>query len=109
MESCIFCKIAEGKIPVPKFWEDNKYLAFFDKHPLRKGHILVLPKKHTDYIFDINDKEYQELMLKAKGIAKKLKLKFKTKRIVMLVEGFAVPHSHIHLIPSNKPLNIKGR
>ena len=106
--NCIFCKIAKGEIPVLKFWEDEKYLVFFDKKPLRRGHVLVLPKKHTDYIFDLNDKEYIELMLKAKEVAKKLKTKFKTKRVIMLVEGFAVPHAHIHLIPSNNPLNLIG-
>jgi histidine triad (HIT) family protein len=104
---CLFCKIIEGKIPTEKIWEDEKYLAFLDNQPLRKGHTLVLPKKHTDYIFDMNDKEYSELMLKAKEIAKQLKSKFKTKRVIMLVEGFEIPHAHIHLIPSDKAMEIK--
>ena len=62
----------------------------------------MLPKKHTDYIFDLNDKEYTELMLKAKEVAKILKKKLNPKRVGMAVEGFFVPHVHIHLVPENR-------
>jgi histidine triad (HIT) family protein len=108
MTDCIFCKIAEGKIPVSKIWEDEKYIAFLDRQPLRKGHTIIIPKKHTETIFDLNEKEYSTLMLKAKEVAKILKLKYKTKKIIVLVEGFEIPHAHIHLIPSDTPLKILG-
>jgi histidine triad (HIT) family protein len=108
MTDCIFCKIAEGKIPVAKIWEDEKYIAFLDKQQLREGHTIIIPRKHTETIFDLDDREYSKLMLKAKEIAKKLKSKFKTKRIIMLVEGFEIPHAHVHLIPSDTPLNRLG-
>ncbi|VVB83116.1 HIT domain protein [uncultured archaeon] len=99
---CIFCKIIKGEIPAVKLWEDEKYFVFLDKSPINPGHTLVLPKKHTDYIFDLNDKEYTELMLKAKEIAKILKKKLNPKRVGMAVEGFFVPHVHIHLVPENR-------
>lgn len=105
-KNCIFCKIVNREIPAVKIWEDEKYLAFLDRQPLRTGHTVIILKKHTDYMFDLKEKEYSELMLKAKELAKKLKSKFKTKKIIMLIEGFAVPHVHIHLIPSNTPLKI---
>jgi histidine triad (HIT) family protein len=108
MTDCIFCKIIKGEIPARKIEEDKKYLVFLDRLPLRDGHTIIIPKKHSNYIFDLNDKEYTELMLKAKEVANKLKLKFKTKRVIMLVEGFEINHIHIHLIPSNTPLKIIG-
>ncbi len=101
-KNCIFCKIINGEIPAVKLWEDEKYFIFLDKSPINPGHTLVLPKKHTDYIFDLNDKEYAELMLKAKEVAKVLKKKLNCKRVGMAVEGFFVPHVHIHLVPENK-------
>lgn len=76
-------------------------MAFLDQYPVRCGHTLVIPKKHTDYIFDLNDNEYTELLLKSKEIAKILKQKLNSKRIGMTVEGFGVAHVHIHLIPIN--------
>jgi histidine triad (HIT) family protein len=63
---------------------------------------LLVPRKHEDYVFDLNDRDYNELMLKAKEISKMMKERLKPKRIGMVVEGFGVPHVHVHLIPINK-------
>ena len=106
-EDCIFCKMAKGEIPVDKIWEDDKHFSFLDLHPINPGHILVIPKKHMDYLFDLNDKEYNELMTKAKELAIMLKQKLKPKRIGMAVEGFGIPHVHIHLVPLNKGNELK--
>ena len=81
--------------------ENKDFFASLDINPMNPGHTLVIPKKHNDYLFDLSDREYVELMLHAKFIAKKLKEKLNPKRIGMIVEGFAVPHVHIHLIPLN--------
>ncbi len=102
MEDCIFCKIIKGEIPCVKIWEDENYLAFLDVNPINTGHTLLIPKQHDEYIFDIEDNKYCELLLKAKNLAKILKLKLQSKRIGMVVEGFGVSHIHIHLIPINK-------
>ena len=102
-EDCIFCKIVKGEIPCEKIWEDEGYFIMLDVNPINPGHTLVIPKKHTDYIFDLDDREYAKLMLKAKEIAKTLKDKLKPKRVGMAVEGFGVPHIHVHIVPLNKP------
>jgi histidine triad (HIT) family protein len=98
---CVFCKIVNGEIPAVKLWEDEKYFIFLDASPINPGHTLLIPKKHSDYLFDLNDTEYSELMLRAKKIAKILKDKLNPKRIGMAVEGFAVPHVHLHIVPLN--------
>ncbi len=103
MTNCVFCKIVNGKIPAVKVWEDEKHIAILDMNPINSGHTLLIPKKHTDYIFDLKDKEYSELMLKAKEIAKLLKEKLNPKRIGIIVEGFGVSHVHVHLVPINFP------
>ncbi len=101
MENCVFCKIGKGEVPSYKIFENEKYFAFLDINPMNPGHTLLMPKKHTDYIFDLPDDDYQELWREAKDIAQKLKSKLKSKRIGIVVEGFAVSHVHIHLIPIN--------
>lgn len=101
-ENCIFCKIIRGEIPcATKIAEDKKFWVMLDISPINPGHTLVIPKKHTDYIFDLKNKEYKELMLKSKEIAKLLKEKLNPKRIGIAVEGFGVPHVHVHLVPEN--------
>ena len=57
----LFSKIASGEIPCHKIAESEKYLAFLDVFPLVKGHTLVIPKKETDYLFDIEDEEFAGL------------------------------------------------
>ena len=97
----IFTKIIEDEIPAYKILEDENHLAFLDVFPISKGHTLVIPKKETDYIFDIENKEYQDLMLFAKKVAIVLKKSINCKKIGVSVVGLEVPHSHIHLIPIN--------
>ena len=97
--STIFSKIIKNEIPSFKILEDNNHLAFLDAFPLKKGHILVIPKKEIDYIFDIESNEYLELWLFAKKISIAMKKVLKCKRIAIAVIGLEVPHAHIHLIP----------
>lgn len=97
----IFSKIISGEIPCHKVAESNDFLAFLDIMPLRKGHVLVIPKRETDYIFDIEDQELGEMMVFAKNVAKKIEKVFPCKRIGVTVIGLEVPHAHIHLIPIN--------
>lgn len=97
----IFTKIIQGEIPCYKIAENDQFLAFLDVFPLVHGHILVVPKKETDYIFDIDDSELSAMMLFAKKIAKAQKAAVPCKRIGVAVIGLEVPHAHIHLVPMN--------
>lgn len=97
----IFSKIITGEIPAHKVAENDDFLAFLDLFPLRKGHVLVIPKKETDYIFDMEDSEISEFMIFAKMVAKKIKTAFPCTKVGMTVIGLEVPHAHIHLIPIN--------
>jgi histidine triad (HIT) family protein len=99
---CIFCKIVSGEVSHNKVFENKNFIAFLDTNPLQEGHLLLIPKKHTDYIFDIPDEEYTELFALAKKIAKPLRKVLNSKRIGIAVEGFGVPHAHVHLIPINQ-------
>lgn len=95
----VFSKIVNGEIPCYKIAETDKFLAFLDINPLKEGHTLIIPKKETDYIFDIDDPEYSELFSFAKKIAKAVKKVIPCKKIGVAVIGLEVPHAHIHLIP----------
>lgn len=97
----IFSKIVAGEIPCYKIAENDSYLAFLDVFPLKKGHILIVPKKEVDYIFDLDDTTYNGLMVFAKEIAIALKKAVPCNRIAVSVIGLEVPHAHVHLIPMN--------
>ena len=99
--STIFTKIIQGEIPSYKVAEDDRYYAFLDINPLTKGHTLVVPKQETDYIFDLDDRTLEGMIVFAKRIAKKIEAKIACKRVAVVVLGLEVPHAHIHLIPIN--------
>ena len=95
----IFTKIVKGEIPAYKVAEDENYLAFLDIFPVAKGHVLVIPKKEVDYLFDLDDKTYAGLQLFAKKVAAGIKKAFPCEKVGVLVLGLDVPHAHIHLVP----------
>jgi histidine triad (HIT) family protein len=95
----IFTRIINGEIPSYKIAEDENYYAFLDINPLAEGHALVIPKKETDYIFDLGDEEYQGLFLFAKRVAGAMMKVISCERIGVAVIGLEVRHAHIHLVP----------
>lgn len=97
----IFTKIINGEIPCHKVGENEHCFAFLDINPLAKGHLLVVPKRETDYIFDLESEDYQELMAFSKTVALALEKVVQCQRIGMTVIGLEVPHAHVHLIPIN--------
>lgn len=97
----IFTKIISGEIPAHKVAETTDFLAFLDINPLAEGHVLVIPKKEVDYLFDIDDETYAGLMLFAKIVAAGLKKAVPCKKVGVSVIGLEVPHAHVHLIPMN--------
>jgi len=97
----IFSKIVAGEIPAYKVAESNDYLAFLDISPLTEGHVLVIPKKEVDYLFDLDDATYSGLQIFAKIVAVAIKKAIPCARVGVVVMGLEVPHAHIHLIPMN--------
>lgn len=97
----LFSRIITGEIPCYKVAEDDDYFAFLDINPLTKGHTLVIPKKETDYLFDLDDRTLAGMILFAKKVAQKIKQKIECARVAVVVLGLEIPHAHIHLIPIN--------
>lgn len=105
----IFSKIVAGDIPCYKIAENDRYLAFLDISPLKKGHTLVIPKKEVDELFDLDADTYSGLMDFAREVATGLKKAVPCNRIGLCVIGLEVPHAHIHLIPINSENDMNFR
>lgn len=95
----IFTRIIRGEIPSYKIAENEHYFAFLDIMPLAPGHVLVVPKQETDYIFDLDDELLAGILPFAKKIASAMKEVMPCERIGISVIGLEVPHAHVHLIP----------
>jgi histidine triad (HIT) family protein len=95
----IFTQIINGEIPCYKIAETENCFAFLDINPNSAGHTLCIPKKEIDLIFDLENKDYQDLMNFSKKISKALKKAVDCERIGISVIGLEVPHAHVHLVP----------
>lgn len=97
---CVFCLIADGKIPSYKIYEDDKFLAFLDIFPNTKGMTLLIPKEHYDsYTFEMPDDVLADFVLTSKKIGKLLDKKLGVQRTALVMEGMGVNHAHIKLYP----------
>lgn len=102
--NCIFCKIIDGAIPCVKVFEDDKVLAFMDINPLNPGHTLVVPKDHSETIFDISSEDYGHVASVAAKIAGAIKKALKPDGLNIMqlnckAANQVVPHVHVHITP----------
>jgi histidine triad (HIT) family protein len=95
----IFTKIINREIPGHIVAEDEQFIAILDIMPLVEGHVLVIPKKEVDYLFDLDEETYTGLMDFARKLAGGIKKAIPCKRVGVAVIGLEVPHVHVHLIP----------
>ena len=95
----IFTKIINGQLPSHPVWEDDQFFAFLDIHPVQRGHVLLVPKRQVDSIWDLNEAEYSALWIRARFLAGPICQAMHAVRTGIVVEGLAVPHVHVHLIP----------
>ncbi len=105
----VFSLIVKGEIPCYKVAETENCLAFLDINPIAPGHTLVIPKREVDYLFDLPDSEYTELMLFAKKVALAAGKAIPCQRVAEAVIGLEVPHAHIHLVPINRESDLDFR
>lgn len=97
----IFSKIIAGEVSSYKIAEDEHFMAFLDVAPLVKGHVLVVPKKEVDKLFDLPDEYLAAMLLFAKPIARAIEKTMDCNRCGISVIGLEVPHAHMHLVPIN--------
>jgi len=97
----IFTKIINGELPAHRIYEDDKCIVILDIHPVQPGHALVIPKKQIEFIWDLDDSLYKHVWKVAKLIALRQREILKPHRVGVIIDGEAVPHVHVQLIPAN--------
>jgi len=99
MQDSIFTKIIKGEIPSHKIYEDEHVFAFLDIHPVTPGHTLVIPKKQVEFVWDLDDDEYQHLTTAVKKVALHIRETLQVPYVGEQIIGVDVPHAHVHLVP----------
>ncbi len=113
---CIFCRIVRGEAPAHRVLEDEHTLAFMDLFPVARGHILVIPKTHSDDLLEADTEELAVVMRNSQRIARAMESELGPDGIgVYQLNGAAagqtVFHYHMHLVPrmQGDPLTLHGR
>ena len=101
--STLFSKIIKGEIPSYKIYEDEHVIAILDINPIQKGHALVIPKQEADQLFELDEIMFDKMMHRVRYLAQVIKAKTNCARVCVFVEGYGIPHVHVHLVPTNKP------
>ncbi len=99
MNECIFCKISNKEVIAHVVYDDDKVIAFLDKHPINPGHLLVIPKKHESDFYNLDSDTYSHLMNVVKNLASIVERAMNPKKVGLIVAGFDIPHTHIHIVP----------
>jgi histidine triad (HIT) family protein len=108
MSDSIFTKIIRGELPSHKIYEDDKVYAFLDIHPVQPGHVLVIPKKQIEFVWDLEDDDYQAVMAATKKIARHMREVLGVNYVGERIVGVDVPHAHVQLIPFDTVDQFKG-
>ena len=95
----IFSKIIAGEFPGRFVWKDAHAVAFLSIHPLHRGHVLVVPRAEIDHWIDLDPLLAAHLMQVARSIGQALQTAFRPKRVGLMIAGFEVPHTHLHVVP----------
>jgi diadenosine tetraphosphate (Ap4A) HIT family hydrolase len=95
----IFTRIIGGEIPSRMVWEDEQCVAFLDVRPLAPGHCLVVPRAEVDQWTDLDSELAAHLTQVAHVIGNAQKQVFQPARVGLMIAGFEVPHTHVHVIP----------
>ena len=101
---CLFCKIANNKIPSSKLYEDKDFLAILDISPVNKGHTLIMPKKHYATFLDLPKKELNNINSICQKVAKAIVKATNANGFNLMLNnnkaaGQAIDHVHFHIIP----------
>lgn len=107
MEESIFTRIIKGNIPCHKVYEDDDIIAFLDIYPVQPGHVLVVPKKQIEFVWDLEEADYQALMAVVRRLAVRLRQTLAVPYVGSRVIGVDVPHAHVHLIPFSNTSQLK--
>ncbi len=106
MQDCLFCRIARGQVPAHIVDQDDDLVAFLDIHPVRPGHVLMIPREHHAYFDDLPPPLAAAMMAKAQRLAKALKAAYAVERVALFCTGIHVAHAHAHLVPMHEPQDV---
>ena len=108
MGDCVFCAIVAGQVPAHRLLEDEHTVSFLNVAPATTGHALVMPRRHADGLWDLEDEEHAQVARAASRVARLLRVALDPAGVNLVhATGTAawqsVFHFHVHVVPRYRP------
>jgi histidine triad (HIT) family protein len=97
--ACVFCRIVEGRAPAHVVWSDAEHVAFLDACPIAAGHVLLIPRMHVPWVDELSAEAHARLFACVRELARAVASAAGAPHTGIAVEGYGVPHVHVHLVP----------
>jgi histidine triad (HIT) family protein len=97
----VFTRIINGEFPGRFVWRDGQVVAFLSINPIRHGHTLVVPVEEVDHWLDLEPELAGRLTSVAQTIGRAQQRAFGSERVGLIIAGFEVPHTHLHVLPAD--------
>lgn len=102
----IFSRIIAGELPARLIWSDEHCVAMLDVRPLAPGHVLVIPREEIDHWIDLSPELAAHLTTVAHHIGRAQQAELAPARIGLMIAGFEIPHTHLHVVPMSSMANL---
>ena len=96
---CAFCAVVERAASAFVVYEDSQAVVFLDKHPINAGHVLVVPRRHVESFYELDEEPFVGMMLAVRRMASVIAAVYRPRKVGMLAAGFDVAHAHLHVLP----------
>ena len=97
--ACVFCRIIGGRSPAHIVWRDAEHVAFLDIRPIAAGHVVLIPQAHVPWVDELSTEAHARLFARVRELAGPVALAAGAPHAGIAVEGYGVPHAHVHLVP----------
>jgi histidine triad (HIT) family protein len=108
-DECLFCRIAAGRVQAHVIYESAAVIAFLDIHPIRPGHVQVIPREHFAYFDSLPSSVASEILAVGQRLAPVLRKQWNVERVAFLFTGTDIAHAHAHVLPLVEPTDITSR
>ena len=111
MSDCVFCAIASGEVPAEIVLSDETFVAFLDRRPVFKGHVLVIPREHYETLVDLPAGLVGPLFTRVRWVSAALPAALGAQGSFVGLNNVvsqSVPHLHLHVVPRTRGDGLRG-
>ena len=108
---CVFCSIVAGEVRADVVLDEPDLVAFLDRRPVFKGHVLLVPRRHVDTLLDLPAELHATVLGATQRLAAAVVGALGAQGTFVAMNNVvsqSVPHLHVHVVPRTKGDGLRG-